>query len=67
MTNDTISAATIDATMTVNEVIAAVPATVAVFQTWGIDACCGGAKTLETVARSHGFDLERLLGDLRNG
>ena len=67
MTNDTTIPAApiaIDATMTVNDVVAAAPATVAVFNAWNIDACCGGAKTLATVAERHGFDLARLLAEL---
>ena len=65
MTNETATTPAIEPTMTVNEIIAAVPATVTVFQAWNIDACCGGAKTIETVAERHGYDLDRLLADLR--
>ncbi len=48
----------------VNDVIQEHPATLPVFNRWGIDSCCGGAKRLEEVARSHRFDLEKLLQDL---
>jgi iron-sulfur cluster repair protein YtfE (RIC family) len=61
MTNDLM---TITPPMPVNEIIAAHPATVAVFHDWGIDACCGGSLPLGTVAQKHGLDLERLLDEL---
>jgi regulator of cell morphogenesis and NO signaling len=50
--------------MTVNEVIASSPATVAVFNAFGIDACCGGAATLEEAAQRDGAELGPLLGAL---
>ena len=52
--------------MTVNEIIEAAPETVSVFQAWNVDACCGGALPLEIVAERHGFDLAKLLEDLRS-
>lgn len=62
MTNETL--ATIDATMTVNQIVAASPATVSVFDAWGVDSCCGGHLPLATVAEKHRFDLEKLLQQL---
>lgn len=64
MTNETMTT-TIEPTMTVNDIIAAHPATVSVFQAWGVDSCCGGHLPLATVAEKHHFDLEKLLGELR--
>ena len=55
---------TIQATMTVNEVIQADPKTLPVFAKYGVDSCCGGAKTLAFVAEKHGLDLTKLLEDL---
>ena len=55
----------IDATRTVNDIIAAHPTTVAVFDAWGVDSCCGGHLPLATVAEKHRFDLEKLLTELR--
>ena len=52
--------------MTVNEIIEAAPETVAVFKAWNVDACCGGALPLEIVAERHGFDLAKLLEELRS-
>jgi len=51
--------------MTVNEIIARSPATVAVFNAWGIDACCGGAVPLAEAAERDGADLDGLLAALR--
>lgn len=51
--------------LTVNEIIVLHPATLQVFQHYGVDACCGGAKPLEEVAARHGHDLDALLSDLR--
>ncbi len=55
----------IESTQTVNDIIAAHPATVSVFDAWGVDSCCGGHLPLATVAEKHRFDLEKLLGELR--
>lgn len=58
------SPACIDPTLTVNEIVARAPATIGVFDAWRIDSCCGGARTLDEVARRHGLVLEALLADL---
>ena len=55
---------TVDAAMTVNEIIARFPATVAVFNARGIDACCGGAVPLAEAAERDGADLDVLLVEL---
>jgi iron-sulfur cluster repair protein YtfE (RIC family) len=61
MTNDLLA---IRPNMTVNEVIAAFPATVTLFRARGVDSCCGGALTLATVAEKHGLDLSELIASL---
>ena len=53
--------AKIDGKMTINDVIKDYPSTLAVFNTFGIDSCCGGARTLEQAAREGGIDLDALL------
>jgi regulator of cell morphogenesis and NO signaling len=47
--------------MTVNAVVERYPATIRAFTAFGIDACCGGARTLRDVATRHGLDLTRLV------
>jgi regulator of cell morphogenesis and NO signaling len=42
--------------LSVNEIIRLHPATVAVFNRFGIDACCGGAATLAVAAERDGAD-----------
>lgn len=51
---------------TVNDVAAAFPATLRVFGRYGVDSCCGGLKSLRTVADAHGFVLDQLLLDLES-
>ena len=48
----------------VNDVIAAWPETVTVFDRYGIDSCCGGGLSLAVVAERHGLDLRDLLQEL---
>ena len=57
----------VDTSATVNEILVQHPAAVSVFNTFGIDACCGGDATLEDAARRDGADLDALtaaLGDV---
>ncbi len=58
------------ADLTVNEVIGLWPATVAVFNRFGIDACCGGAVTVRVAALRDGADpgaVETALRDAIRG
>ena len=50
---------------TVNELLLAVPATVEVFNAFGIDACCGGAVPLDEAAARDGASVEALVDALR--
>ncbi|HEU4453320.1 MAG TPA: DUF542 domain-containing protein [Longimicrobium sp.] len=51
--------------LTVNETIRRFPATVAVFNEMGIDACCGGAAPIAEAAERDGADPDALLDALR--
>ncbi len=57
--------ASISPAMTVNNAILLYPRTVAVFDAYGIDSCCGGALPIEEVAERHGLDLDALMAALR--
>jgi iron-sulfur cluster repair protein YtfE (RIC family) len=54
----------VTADLTVNEVTLRVPASIPVFARWGIDSCCGGARTLAAVAERHALDLDGLVAEL---
>ena len=51
--------------ITVNEAIRRYPGTVAVFNAFGIDACCGGAAPLAEAAERDGADPRALLEAVR--
>ena len=51
--------------MTVNAVIARYAEAVRAFAAFGIDACCGGQKTVREAAAKHGIDLEALMTAIR--
>jgi regulator of cell morphogenesis and NO signaling len=51
---------------TVNDAIAHFPATIAVFNRLGIDACCGGSATIAEAAIRDGVDPVVLLAALRD-
>jgi regulator of cell morphogenesis and NO signaling len=54
----------LDDTRTIDEVLRRHPATAAVFNAFGVDACCGGARTLRDAAREDGADRRALLAAL---
>ena len=56
---------TIHAGVTVKEAIRRFPATIAVFNDFGIDACCGGAAPVAEAAARDGADPDALLAALR--
>ncbi len=56
---------TIDPTWTVNKVVALYPATVAVFNRFGVDSCCGGGLALSEAAQRDGLSLDALMQALR--
>lgn len=61
---DTEIASAISADRTVNEVIRTHPVTVAVFNRFGIDSCCGGASSIQDAAVRDGADPDVLLAAL---
>jgi regulator of cell morphogenesis and NO signaling len=63
---DTATNLTIDRSATVNEILAQHPATVSVFNAFGIDACCGGDAELAEAASRDGADLNALLAALES-
>lgn len=52
---------TIDAHVTVGELVTEQPARSRVFEQWGIDYCCGGRKTLAEACREKGLSAEELI------
>ena len=56
--------AVLNASLTVNELIAREPGTIDVFNRFGIDTCCGSQVSITEAARRDGVDLDRLLADL---
>lgn len=55
----------IDPTCSVNEVITRYPATIAVFNKFGLDTCCGGGAPIADAAHRDGADVDALLEALR--
>lgn len=53
------------AAMSVNEMIRRYPATVEVFNQYGIDACCGGADAVADAAVRDGADADALVAELQ--
>ena len=56
----------IDPGMSVNDVIRRHPSTITVFNELGIDACCGGAASIDEAARRDGVESSVLLAALRD-
>ena len=55
----------LDPTLTINEIVALYPATIPVFNRFGMDTCCGGGIPVESAARRDGIDLEVVMAALR--
>jgi regulator of cell morphogenesis and NO signaling len=51
----------VEAGETVNEIVARHPETIAVFNRFGIDSCCGGGVPLGDAAHRDGAELDALL------
>ena len=55
----------LDLTETVHDLVQRCPATLAVFQRYGVDTCCGSGVSVEAAARRDGLDADRLYSELR--
>lgn len=51
--------------LSLNEIAAIQPRALEVFNRYGLDSCCGGAKTLALVCEKHGLSLDDVLRDIR--
>jgi iron-sulfur cluster repair protein YtfE (RIC family) len=60
----TTSSQSVNTAATVNAILAAHPAAVAVFNAFGIDACCGGDASLSEAAHRDGANLDALVAAL---
>lgn len=56
----------LDPSLTINEIVARHPETIAVFNRFGMDTCCGGGVPVEEAARRDGLDLDQILAALRD-
>jgi regulator of cell morphogenesis and NO signaling len=56
---------TISGDATVNEIVRAYPATLPVFNEFGIDSCCGGDLPLTIAAARDNVDLQVLIARLQ--
>ncbi len=56
----------ITAENTVNDVVRQHPATLPIFNEFGIDSCCGGGVALAIAAERDGVDLQVLLARLND-
>ena len=50
--------------LTINEIVAEYPETIAVFNRFGLDTCCGGGIRVEEAARRDGIDAEGVVAAL---
>ena len=50
--------------LTINTVVQRYPATLGVFNSHGLDTCCGGGLAIAEAARRHGLRLAELLAAL---
>ena len=55
----------LDPGLTINEIVARHPETVACFNRFGFDTCCGGGVSVEEAARRDGVDVDAVLAELR--
>lgn len=56
----------LDPAQTINEIVARHPESIAVFNRFGMDTCCGGGVSVEEAARRDGLDVDQILSALRD-
>jgi len=54
----------LDPELTINEIVAAYPETIPVFNRFGLDTCCGGGVCVDEAARRDGIDAEPIVAAL---
>ena len=64
MTDSTRPIPRLDPTTSVDDMLRLHPSSAAVFNTFGIDTCCGGARSVRDAAREDGVDCCTLLAAL---
>ncbi len=52
--------------MIINEIIKKYPQSIAVFNEFRVDSCCGGGQSIERTATADGIDIEALLQALND-
>lgn len=55
----------VNSELTINEIVAAHPETIAVFNRFGLDTCCGGGIRVDEAARRDGIDVESVVAALK--
>ena len=53
-----------DPALTINEIVAAYPESIAVFNRFGLDTCCGGGVRVEEAARRDGINVSDVIAAL---
>ena len=55
---------TLTSEKTIREIAAESPAAIPVLEKYGLDYCCGGARTIEAAAEESGVPVEILLNEV---
>jgi hypothetical protein len=55
----------LDTSLTINEIVAQYPETIAAFNRFGMDTCCGGVITVEEATRRDGINADDVVAELR--
>lgn len=63
---DAAQADDLDCSLTITAILERHPATLEVFNRFGLDSCCGGALSIEAAAKAHKIDSAVLCNALRD-